>query len=154
MIVDRIEHWREYLEGSAWQAAFAYLEGLTPDAEEGEVKLQGDDIVARVMSYETRGVEQAVLEAHRTYIDIQTPLDGSEAIEWFPQKGLTVKTPYDAADDVEFYERPGPAPARVDVYPGTFVLLFPGDAHMPQLMTGDRPDMVKKVVVKFSVRLR
>jgi YhcH/YjgK/YiaL family protein len=153
MIIDTLDNWRFYPFGPAWQTAFEFLASLTPGTANGEYPLQDEQIFARVMSYPTQLPETAVLEAHRRYIDIQTTLVGAEGIEWFPAPSLAIKTAYDPANDVVLYHRPGPAPARVDVFPGTFVLLFPHDAHMPGLMVGGKAEEIKKVVVKVAVDL-
>lgn len=153
MIVDRLDRWSAYFSGPAWQRAFDFLLALAPDAEEGYTKLDGDDLYARVMSYDTRGPEQGVVEAHRQFIDIQATLSGAEGIDWFPLESLEVKTPYDASKDAEFYHPSATTPARVDNYPGTFVTLFPGDAHRPQQNVGVKSAPVKKVVVKVHTRL-
>lgn len=153
MIADRLERWNCCLSGPIWQCAFDFIAGLTPDAEEGYTHLQGDDLVARVMSYETKAPENAKLEAHRKFIDIQSTLVGAEGIEWFPIEGLEPVTPFDDVKDRAFYRRPGCAPAKVDVFPGTFVVLFPPDAHMPQLIVGGTAQVIKKVVVKINADL-
>ena len=153
MIVDRLENWRRCLSGPAWTRAFEFLLGLGPDAEEGTHELQGKDIFAPVTGYQTRYPEEALLEAHREYIDIQATLSGSERIEWFPTQGLKVKTPYDPEKDVEFFHRPHKGCVRVDMAPGMFMVLFPEDAHMPQLSVGSEPETVKKVVIKIRLGL-
>lgn len=155
MIVDRIENWSRYSNSPAWQEAFRFLEKLNANSEEGETQLgQGDGrLLARVMSYPTRKPAEAVLEAHRRFIDIQMVLDKSEAIGWYPLEDLQSKDPYDTEKDVEFFQHPSIETGRIDVHPGTFVVLFPEDAHMPQLMTGAAPETIKKVVVKMSVDL-
>ncbi len=155
MIFDAIEHHGRYFKhADAWREAFAFLAALTPETAEGETPLMGERMFARVQRYETRAPEQGVLEAHRRYLDIQTVLVGAEAIDWYPQSGLAVKTPYDAANDVEFYRRPadGP-PARVELTPGRWALLHPSDAHMPQMIVGAAAQMIKKAVVKIEVGL-
>jgi YhcH/YjgK/YiaL family protein len=153
MIIDKLENWEHYHFGPAWKRALEFLMTLTPDAEEKKYRLQGDEIFAQVATYETRRPETAVLEAHRKYVDIQTVLSGSEKMECFSREGLAVDTPYDESKDAEFYRRSGHAPTRVDLSPGTFVMLFPQDAHMPGLMIGERPELIKKVVVKISLEL-
>jgi YhcH/YjgK/YiaL family protein len=153
MIVGRLEHWHERLRGSVWRAVFAALERLDETSPEGKSQIDHDDIYLSVMSYATRRpeAEDAVLESHRQYLDVQMVLSGSERIDWFPAESLTIKTPYDPARDARFYNRPGPAPASVDVHPGTFVVLYPEDAHMPQLITAAGHAHVKKVVVKVKL---
>lgn len=153
MIVDCLKNWDSYFSGEDWKCAFEFLMSLGPDSEEKEYPLKGKDIFARIMSYETRLPAAAMLEAHRKYVDIQTVLVAAEAIEWFPVDTLEVKMPYDTAKDVEFYNRPRQGPGRIDIHPGTFVIFFPKDAHMPQLVAGTTPELVKKVVVKINVEL-
>lgn len=153
MIIDKLDNWGHYPFGKAWERAFEFLKSLTPDADEKQYSLMGDDMFARVMSYETRAPEVAKLESHRKYIDVQTVLVGGEGIEWFLRDGLEADTPYDETKDAEFYRRTSPGPARVDVFPGTFVMLFPHDAHMPALMVEKKTELIKKVVVKIKLDL-
>src|SRR3990167_3129683 len=151
MIVDRIQNGKAYSLGKAWQLAFEFLVSLKPDAEEKKYRVQGDDIFAMVMSYETRPPDTAALETHRKYLDIQTVITGGEGIAWFPKDELIIKQPYDESKDVEFYHHPNSRFARVSVFPGIFVALFPHDAHMPSLMLGNTPECIKKVVVKVNL---
>ena len=153
MIVDCLENWKIYPYGAAWKSAFEFLMTLTPNAEEKKYPLQGDDIYAMVMSYKTRTPETAVLETHRKYLDIQVVLDGGEVMEWFPTGGLVINKPYEESKDVEFYIRPHPGLARLEITPGMFVAFFPHDAHMPYLMIGNKSERVKKVVVKIKAEL-
>lgn len=153
MVIDRLENWKIYFSGPAWQCAFDFLTSLKPDAEDQEYVLQGKDIFARIMSYKTRLPDTAVLEAHRRYVDIQTILVADEGIEWFPIENLDIKVPYDMTKDVAFYKRPERPLARIGLHSGIFVTFFPEDAHMTQLMVGDTARLVKKVVVKISYEL-
>lgn len=155
MIVDRIDNWKKYPLGPAWEKAFAFLADLEPSAPEAETKIDGDGLFARVMSYETREEtsSDAVLEAHRRYVDIQMALIGSERIAWYPTSSLQAKGPYDDEKDVQFFVCESPADIQVSVCPGTFACLFPQDAHMPQLKTNGRGGEVKKVVVKVALDL-
>ncbi len=153
MIIDRIENWNRYNFGSGWASAFNFLKALSPDTDEQRYEILGDDVFALVMSYSTMTPDSAILEAHKTYVDIQTVLVGSEAIEWYNTEELVVQTPYTKSKDVELYERSKLGQARVDVLPGTFVTLFPQDAHMPALITGAKPELIKKVVIKVKVSL-
>ncbi|EDY81098.1 conserved hypothetical protein [Verrucomicrobiia bacterium DG1235] len=157
MIVDHISNWKSYSLGEAWEKAFGFLETLSVDAEEKEYPIDGDAIFARVMSYPTK-VETdptAVLEAHRKYVDIQMALVESERIAVYPTHEMVTKDTYDAERDVEFFEYKEPGKLQLSMYPGTFAVLFPQDAHMPQLFTEREGAVVKKVVVKvLAERLR
>ena len=121
----------------------------------GMAGIDGDRLFARVMSYETRDETSldAVLEAHRRYVDIQMALIGSERIAWYPTPSLQAKSPYDEEKDVQFFVYERPADIQVSVFPGTFACLFPQDAHMPQLKSDAKGGEVKKVVVKIDLDL-
>ena len=153
MIVDHIDNWKRYSFGSTWELAFSFLEGLTPESEERRYDLDGDDVFAIVMSYPTKRETDAnaVLEAHRKYVDIQMALVGSERLAMYPTHSLNVKTPYNAERDVEFFMYEKPAKIQLGMFPGTFACLLPQDAHMPQLTMGDAGVEVKKVVVKIAL---
>lgn len=153
MIVGQLLNWRDHLEGDVWQEAFDFLQSLGPNAEDQEVELRGRRLFARVMSYDTRGTDTAILESHREYIDVQVTLSGPEGIDWYPVNTLDVKEPYDDESDRTLYHRHGPAPAHVDNHPGMFVVMYPGDAHMPQLIVDNRPERITKAVVKVHVSL-
>lgn len=153
MIIDKVEHFQDYHFGPAWKLAFEFLSTLTPDSEDKKYPIQGDDIFALVMSYRTFSPEKAVFEAHREYVDIQTVLVGAEGFECAFCDELTVDTPYDKSEDIAMYKRTVPGQTRVDVCPGTFVMLYPHDAHMPGLMIGNEERVVKKVVVKIKKEL-
>lgn len=153
MIVDKLENWELYFKGAEWEIVANFLASLSKETPEGEYALKGREIFARVMSYETRSPDKAVLESHRNFIDIQSVLDGGEGIAWHPIESLVIRDAYSEEKDVEFYFSPENLPARVDVRPGYFVALFPHDAHMPQLQVPGMPSLVKKVVVKVQTDL-
>ena len=148
MIVGRLNHWQDHLSGEVWEEIFDFLISLDPDTPDDEVQLRGDTLFARIMSYPTRGTDEGIVEAHREYIDVQVTLRGAERIDWFPTNSLDIKTEYNAENDVEFYHRYDPAPAHIDNHPCMFVVLYPDDAHVPQLWVEGKPEDIKKVVVK------
>jgi len=153
MICDLVERWNGYPFGPAWRRAFEFIASLGPGAEDGRYPIDGDGLYAIVMSYETRSLETAALEAHRRYVDIQIVLSGAEVMEWLPVSALAVKTPYDAAKDAEFYHRPDSVPVRLQARPGLFAAFFPQDAHLTQLVAANAPARVKKAVVKIRADL-
>ena len=153
MIADSIQNSSLYPFGPAWKAAFDFLKTLTPETETGKQLIQGDRLYAGIDSYSTKSRNEAKLETHRKYVDIQVLLSGTEVIELFPKKGLTVSEPYNPEKDAEFYQHPAEPQMRVTLKPGQFLVFFPEDAHMPCLTAGSTPQPVKKVVVKMAVDL-
>ncbi|HRZ86418.1 MAG TPA: YhcH/YjgK/YiaL family protein [bacterium] len=154
MIVDRIERFETYFGKSASIEKIAnFLKTLSPAAEEKEYEIDGRDIFARVMSYETVARREGKVEAHDEYADIQASIAGSEEIEWLPRKGLAEAAAYDRKKDVLFFAKPARPLCAIRNVPGSFSLFFPEDAHMPKLMDGGLPGRVKKVVVKIRVSI-
>ncbi len=151
MIIDRVEYYKCYPYGSAWDTAFTFLGTITPSAEEKKYEIQGDDVYAIIASYNTK--EPHKFESHREYVDIQCLLEGQEFIESTALNGLTVATPYDPDKDVAFYVNTDSRKVFSHLVPGIFIAFFPHDAHMPGVSVGDSPVFVKKVVVKIKAGL-
>ena len=153
MIIDKMENFKLYNFGPAWHRAFEFLDTLTPDSLDGRYDIDGEDIFAIVMSYHTSAPESAVFESHQKYVDIQTVITGSEGFECAFSDELNVITPYDSSKEAAFYERTFHGRTRVDVSPGTFVMLYPHDAHIAGLIVGTESKLIKKVVVKVKIEL-
>lgn len=153
MIIDTLKNRELYSFGPAWKKAFEFLETLTPESADGKYIIDGEDIFAIVMSYDTASPETGTFESHREYVDIQSVIVGAERFECSFTENLELHMPYDATKEAAFYKRTKPGQTRVDVYPGTFVMLWPHDAHLPGLMAGERSERVKKVVVKVKREL-
>jgi biofilm protein TabA len=155
MIIDKIENAGLYPLGAAWKTAFDYLAMVDADTPaDTHHRIQGDDIYAVVMDYDTRPLHEAKLETHRKYADIQVLLSGEEEALWLPNTDLKIQTPYDSERDAAFYELPTTPGAALRLKPGVFVMFFPDDAHMPMLRVGNAiTHAVKKVVIKIRVDL-
>ncbi|HMP89070.1 MAG TPA: YhcH/YjgK/YiaL family protein [Kiritimatiellia bacterium] len=151
MIEDSLDRFNVYPMGPAWIMAFEFLSKLSPDVATGKQIISGNEFFAGIDTYQTKNRDEAKLETHRKYMDIQVLLSGVEAIEIFPRHTLTISEPYNPERDAEFYMPPAVAPISVTLTPGRFVALFPEDAHMPSLRVDQTPVMVKKVVVKVPV---
>ncbi|MBD3789611.1 MAG: YhcH/YjgK/YiaL family protein [Campylobacterales bacterium] len=153
MIIDTLQNKNLYHFGPAWNKAFTFLDSLTPQTAEGKYTIEGDDIFAIVMCYSTGTPETSMLESHRKYVDIQTVLDGAERFECANRDDLIIEEPYDATKDIELYQRSSPGRSSANITPGTFIMLYPHDAHMAALMTDNTPKQIKKVVVKIKADL-
>jgi biofilm protein TabA len=152
MIHDSLSNWNIYFHASPWKQVYEFLSSLTPDSPvSSRIDLAGDEMYAAIMTYETCLPRDSKIETHDQHIDIQMSLINSEAIDWYPRNSLSIQSPYDPGKDRTLYDCPGQAPGRVGNFPGYFTVLFPDDAHMPKLITGSTPEMVKKVVVKLNI---
>jgi biofilm protein TabA len=114
--------------------------------EPGKHVIEGESLYLVIANDEGKGMDGAVLEAHRKYIDIQYVLEGNDMIGWRPARECALLTkPYDAANDVELYgERPL---AWTPVGGSRFALYFPCDAHAPLGGTG----RLRRAIVKVGI---
>lgn len=117
------------------------------DIAPGRYPVDGDRIYASVESYNTRLLETSSWEAHRSYIDVQYIIAGTEIMGCAPLDSLEVTVPYDTVKDAMRLAGDGDF---LTVPAGTFAVFFPHDAHMPCLAV-EAPAPVRKVVVKVSV---
>ncbi|WP_297156350.1 YhcH/YjgK/YiaL family protein [uncultured Ellagibacter sp.] len=113
----------------------------------GRHNIDGEDVFANVMEYDTVPAEEKKLEAHKRYYDVQCVACGIERVEVAPVAGLTCAKEYDEADDYALFESPAPATSLV-LHAGEIAVLPPEDAHKPGCNASDAPVHVKKVVVK------
>lgn len=131
MITDTLAHWRRYPLGEAWEKAFTFLEGVSPDISAGRYAIDGDDIFAEVAEYVPVPDGAKPYEAHRVYMDVQFLLAGREWLLHAPLNTLRLRQPYNAERDFALFEVPVQAGARVPLGGGMFAALYPQDGHCP-----------------------
>lgn len=152
MIIDCLENCDCYAHSAALHAAFDYLKSLSKFPEKtGRIEICGEKVFANIDRYQTKPESECKLEAHRKYIDIQILFAGKEAIGWHPLADLRETVPYDLERDVAFYLPPERLAVKAMLKPGIFMLLYPEDAHMPQIAVNDTPEFVEKIVMKIRV---
>ena len=119
------------LTRETFQTAFAFLHrddlGALP---EGWIEL-GGGVRASVQHYATMDPATLAFETHEKFFDIQYLVEGEELLGVCTRQGLTVRTPYDAENDVTFYEEPALS-GRVLLRGGDYVIFAPEDAHKPR----------------------
>ncbi len=125
-----------------------FLRAAPAALADGAYPLQGEAVVARVMTYVTRPRAAALLEVHRAFIDVQMMLDGVERLQWYPAATLTTTAAYDPDRDVEFFAKPAAALLQATLARPLIAVFFPGDAHCTQVQLR-APRTVRKIVVKI-----
>lgn len=150
MILDVLENAPRYVAlNKGFAKAIEFL--LRPELKElpvAKYELDGDRVYAMVSKDYGRKKEEAQLETHEKYADIQLVLAGTDDMGW-KSKSLC-KQPaggYDQKTDIQFFE--DEPDAWIATKSGAFVIFFPEDAHMPMISSGQ----IHKVVVKVLVTL-
>jgi YhcH/YjgK/YiaL family protein len=149
MILDVLENGSRYLPlHPGFAKAFAFLRRADLRAlPVGTYPIDEDRIYATVAKDQGRRKEDAFLETHEKYIDIQLVLAGTDEMGWRAKSSC--KQPagaYDREDDIQFFtDQPDAWLATVS---GAFAIFFPEDAHLPLISAGE----IHKVVVKIALR--
>ncbi|HEY5570287.1 MAG TPA: YhcH/YjgK/YiaL family protein [Bacteroidales bacterium] len=148
MVVDTLTNAKAYYGlHPLFQKAFEYIESHDLlNAPVGRTDLDGNDLYLMVQEPDAKEEENAKLEAHCRYIDIQMPLKSEESFGW---KALTAcveeKDPYNVDKDIVFFsDEPS---TYITLYPAQFAIFFAEDSHAPCIGTGK----LKKIVVKVRI---
>lgn len=110
----------------------------------------GDGVRASIQRYTSFNEDEVYFESHEKYFDIQYVIKGVEYCGVCKNKGLTIRTPYSATDDITFYEDPEYS-GKVLLEEGDFIVLAPEDVHKPRLAAGSKME-IRKVVIKVPVK--
>lgn len=149
MVYDYLTNAGKYEGLSAGIAVgFAVLQDRDLTAlEPGDYPIFGEDIILKIQSYNSKPIEAARMEAHRRYIDIQCIVSGEEKIAVLPLDQVGEELEARPENDIWFYAGMTDA---LTLKPGQFMLLFPGEAHAPNIaVEGIIP--VKKALVKIAL---
>jgi len=93
-----------------------------------------------------RGRDEAKLECHRKYIDIQLVLEGVDEMGWKPLADCHQPvSDYSVERDIRFFN--DAADAWISTPANSFCIFFPQDAHAPLVSTGK----IRKLIFKIAV---
>lgn len=146
MVVDKLENLEKYVSlNPLFAQAVEFLKSTDLDAHEiGKITLKEGELMVNFSQTRPKTKEEAKLETHNQFIDIQIPLSGVEVMGYTPRTDLQEEE-YNAEKDITFYK--GLAKDYLTITPGMFAIFFPQDGHAP----GVTSDGVKKVIVKVRV---
>lgn len=152
MILDRLENAKQYAGiAPGIDKVLAAVAAYTPENyQTGKVELDGDNVFILRNAYTTGKKEGALMEAHRSYVDVMYMVEGEEMIYVKPTACLqNITMAYDPAQDALLATLDADTTA-VRLQAGSFVVLFPQDAHAPAREV-DGPANVKKIIGKVRV---
>lgn len=148
MIIDSLENISIYK--NIPQNVINFIKTLTQETEIGRYEIDKNSY-ANIEVYETKNLKDCKFEAHKNYIDIQMLLSGIEELDYTPVKDLIVSEKYDEKRDIMFFENPDRISDSVILEAGKFALIYPHEAHRPQVAFNANSKTVKKVVVKIHI---
>lgn len=119
------------------------LDGLEP----GHYDMDGDNVWLNCFDYETIPEEESFYESHERFGDIHIMLRGAEKVCISHPAELEE---YERIPENDFIASRGEAEHTLILRPGTFLVVFPGDAHKIKMQV-DGPEPVRKAVFKFKL---
>ncbi|WP_114783247.1 YhcH/YjgK/YiaL family protein [Botryobacter ruber] len=150
MVLDNLNNAaRYYSMHPLFKKAFQFLHDNELDAMDvGKYELQGMDLFAIISEGTGVPQEEAKMESHRRYIDIQYIVSGTDHMGWEDiEKCSDPSEPYTEERDVMFYA--DKATSWFNVEAGYFTIFFPNDVHAPMASETE----VRKVVLKIAVQV-
>lgn len=113
----------------------------------GRVEIVGDEVYGNHFTYTTTPLSQgAQFEAHQRYLDLHVILTGIEKVALAPVETLE-ETEVRADEDTIMYQ--GVPKDVLSLEQGAFLLVFPGEGHLPKLAADTSVD-VNKLVLKIA----
>jgi biofilm protein TabA len=150
-IIDKLENYKKYTAlHPEFEKAFTFLrqENLA-QLELTKHVLDGDKLFCPLSKSQGRKREDASLEAHRRYIDIQYVISGIEEMGYKPvAECRQEKEAYNPEKDIIFFK--DLLDQWIKVPAGSFIIFFPQDAHAPLIGNGEIHKAVVKVELKES----
>ncbi len=152
MILDTILNAKQYQGiNSGVDRILEAVTAYTPDNYPvGRITLDGMNLYMNLEEFETHSREDGAAEAHHNYIDVMYIVEGAETIYVKPVEKLqNIRKEYDPERDILVADIDADATA-VRLEAGSFVVLFPQDAHGPGC-NADIPRKIKKIVGKVRI---
>ncbi|NDV17866.1 DUF386 family protein [Pseudodesulfovibrio sp. JC047] len=148
MILDHLDNANTYIDlHPDFAAAFALLRrtDLT-SLPEGRHDLNDGDSYAWIAKGPGRTPDEASIETHDQFIDIQYVVDGVDHMGWKARTALgPANEASDPDKDLAFYD--DEPTVWTDVTPGMFAIYFPGDGHLPTISDG----FLHKIILKIKI---
>ncbi|NDV78983.1 YhcH/YjgK/YiaL family protein [Dysgonomonas sp. 511] len=148
MILDSLKNAEAYYSlHPLFKEAFEYVKSVDfAKAEVGKTELKGKDLFVAVSDSTMKTEDDAKMEVHNKYIDIQIPVSKPETYGWKARTELEEeRDPFNEEKDIQFFKDKGTT--LVTAVPGDFAIFFPQDGHAPCIGEGT----IRKVVVKIKL---
>lgn len=132
-----------------WQAAFEFMLNADLGAlDNGTYELKGNECYVTISEYVPRNEEQANIESHEIYTDIQMLIRNEEKMGLVLDDRYSVTQVYNPERDVAFYQASNisyhQAPAK------KVFIFMPNEIHQPGVASNGTNKAIKKMVIKIK----
>ncbi len=129
------------------EQAFDYLKGIDlMTIQPGKYIIDGDNIFLNIVERDLKTKQEAKLEVHNRYIDVQIVIKGCESFGWSQRDDMKQpQAEFDSQKDIQFFD--DEPQTYYQLKPGQFTILLPEDSHAPLVGEG----FIKKAIIKVLV---
>uniref|UniRef100_UPI004056A97B YhcH/YjgK/YiaL family protein n=1 Tax=Alistipes sp. TaxID=1872444 RepID=UPI004056A97B len=118
------------------------LESLAP----GKYEIRGEEIFLNLVERELKSKQEAKLEVHDKYIDVQIVLRGQEGFGWSERADMKLpQSEFNQEKDIQFFD--DQPQTYYTLREGQFTILLPEDSHAP--LVGEGP--IRKAIIKVML---
>ena len=146
MVLDSLSNSAKYNSlHPAFEKAFDFIQNTDfSTLKPGMNVIDGDKLFVNYASCTTKTAEEAKIETHNEYIDIQVAIEQTEYIGYTPTCDLKDPIgPYNADSDITFFnDKPQ---TMLTMNPGQFTIFWPEDGHQPAIGEGNWKKLIVKV---------
>ena len=124
-----------------FRKAYAFL--ARPDLCDlplGRNEIDGDEVYANVLEYDTVPAAEKELEAHHDYYDVQYVASGEEMLQYATADGLATVQAYDAVDDYCLLKTPEPV-TSIALHAGELAIFAPEKTPINPVAPSSSPHM-------------
>ena len=147
MVFDALENFGKYksLNANFGKVEEFLRENKLEELEPGKHKIS-DEVFVISETVPAKKLEDAVLEAHRSYVDVQLCLNSVDNMGWTSIGDCRdVRDEYDSTRDIEFFN--DDIQKQIAVTRENFIIFFPWDAHAPNIGSGELHKIIFKVKI-------
>lgn len=148
MILDSLKNAHLYFSvNPRFEQAFEYLKSVDlMTLEPGKYPIDGDNIFLNMVERDLKCKQDAKLEVHNDYIDIQVVIKGVESFGWSERQDMKQpQAEFDTQKDIQFFD--DEPQTYYTLKEGQFTILLPEDSHAP--LVGEGP--IRKAIIKVRL---
>ncbi len=126
-----------------------FLNGNIFNLPNGTYKVNDKGTYATISEYDSKEMASCFIEHHKKYIDVQIVLKGREK---FGVCNISECKSLGFDSEKDFGKLEGRV-SLLDLNGSNFAIVFPQDGHMPKVCFGNKPEPIKKIVIKVPVEV-
>lgn len=148
MIIDHIKNAHLYYSLNPYfKSVFEKLNTIKEsDFEKNKEEMDGPNCFLLYFDMEGKGKDGVKLECHQKYLDIHFVIKGSDLIG-YKETSLCKEVDLDDMEKSDYKLFKDKPVSEVLINEGYFAVVFPGDAHAPQMGQGKFLKVVAKIIV-------